>query len=225
MNGKSKHTITLFLSLLLGLTLIAGGCSSSDQAALQNGQNGGERSNALPPADERGVGTSEAQAGDGARGRVDTPPQDRTDHQNPTALVREQRDSQKDYQRLKESMEKDSASNRGFDQGSRGTKDFGGGGAGDRQASAGKTDRNLALMANRDKSQTMAAPPPRGGTVVVRKRWAKIRRSPKKNSRSVALAYGNDKFLVVKTEGVWVQIRFGRKNRYKGWLLLSDLSK
>ncbi|MEE8436610.1 MAG: hypothetical protein V3S64_17620, partial [bacterium] len=47
MNGKSKYTITLVLSLLLGLALITGGCSSSDEkvpekADQQNLQDNGE---------------------------------------------------------------------------------------------------------------------------------------------------------------------------------------
>ncbi|MEE8435448.1 MAG: hypothetical protein V3S64_11730, partial [bacterium] len=76
-----------------------------------------------------------------------------------------------------------------------------------------------------EKTESAIAPPPPGEVVVVRRSWAKIRRAPRENSRAIALVYGNDTFQVVNTDGEWVQVRFGRNNRHKGWLSLSDVSK
>lgn len=84
---------------------------------------------------------------------------------------------------------------------------------------------NSTLGISGGKTESAMAAPPRGEMVVVRRRWAKIRRAPRENSRSIALVYGNDTFQVVNTEGEWVQVRFGRNNRHKGWLPLSDLSR
>lgn len=327
MNGKSKYTITLVLSLLLGLALITGGCSSSDETAPEkaiedaNQQRGDDRSGQddskspddgsrdigsqpitesqgredgggdentgrLPPADDRGTDmapndptagdrradNAAGRADDNTVARVDTPPEDpdnlmnprlRTDHQNRSALMRENRDLRSDYPRTNETLARVDTSNegpnRGFDRRSDASNDPGGGGSEDKMS--GRTDsaedsfaklaaldrkdntldqpdaESRARMAQKDdtagmkgkaigeKAETRTASPAQGEIVVVRKRWSKIRRAPRENSRSIALAYGNDSFQVVTREGEWVQVLFGKKNRHKGWLPLSDLSR
>ena len=222
MNGKSKYTITLLFSLLLGLALIMGGCSSSSAEADQQKSQG----SGLPLADDRGVGTS--------AGRVDPPPGERDSfRETQTRTEKESRDPRMDREKPNDPLARADTS----------ANDPGGGGSqgrtGNRKGSAEDSRTNVAAMAGKGNAgresergktagrrvQTLTEPPAQGEVVVVRKRWAKIRRAPKQNSSSIALAYGNDKFKVVNTNGEWVQVRFGRKNQHKGWLPLSDLSK
>ena len=291
MNGKSKFTKTLFLSLFLGLALIAAGCSSSgektmEQADPQKSQDNGEtgrdarpvqddsqfsgEARGFPPADERGTGMAATAPppGDPPRrmedetvARVDTPPEERdtlmnpetrTDHQSSRALMRENRDLRTDHERSNETLAKIETSS--DDPGGASSQDGKGtrlDSAGDSRAELDALDRrdatldqpdqeSRAAMAGRKddtrtlkaeatgkkdagmKGETLTAIPDQGEVFVLRRPWAKIRRAPRENSRSIALAYGNDRFQVVKREGDWVQVRFGRNNRHKGWLLLSD---
>lgn len=152
----------------------------------------------------------------------------RTDHQSSMALVRENRDVRMDYRRPAETLARVDTSadapNRGVQPDRAASKDLGGGGSQDKMGKSSGSANDSQNMKGK-KARTLTAPPIPGEVVTVRKRWTKIRRAPRENSRSVALVYGNDRFQVVNREGEWVQVRFGRNNRHKGWLPLSALSR
>lgn len=219
MNGKNKNTITLLFSLLLGLALILGGCSSSDgEAPGRDDGSGDVNSGRLPRADERGT---DADPNDPSA-RVDTPPEPdnlmnpekRTDHRNRAALMRESRDLRSDNQRTNDTLARVDTSTGVSRAGPNASVQPG-----------SESGARLADKAKGKKAGIRMADPAKGETVVVRKRWSRIRRAPRENSRSLALAYGNDSFQVVSRKGKWVQVRFGRKNRRKGWIPLSALTR
>jgi uncharacterized protein YgiM (DUF1202 family) len=61
-----------------------------------------------------------------------------------------------------------------------------------------------------------AARTPLGDRVEIRKSWVQVRSKPSPDAAAIALAFGNDTYPVLETQGDWVRVRIDG-NR-EGWI-------